>query len=86
MSDLHIPATAALLEGWTGPAVFADHRAPCIVLGLHIGAGDGPSVDLWHTGLAKPFRTALDAVSLDLARDEVADHVARWLAMAEVRS
>jgi hypothetical protein len=69
VGDLRIPATAALLEGWTGP----------VVLGTFPTAVDDGCVSTPDWGW-QPVAGYLDRLSLDLARDEVADHVARRLA------
>lgn len=87
-SDLLTPATADLLEGWTGPVVARDRAGgdePAIVDGDNqvVWLLDGSTVDYNTSYLPVLFDDQMNHVEilLDLSRAECRDRVARCLAV-----
>ena len=68
MSDLLLPATAALLDGWCGPVTVYASEETCVVDGC-----------AWSLGGFWESLDAMGPMTLDLSRAECRDRVARHL-------
>jgi len=83
MSDLTIPATRELLDGWCGPVLTEAMVAAGVDEGsVHVGhvIGHNTRVYGWSSDWYR-----IDSLRLDLARAEVRDRVCRALAGALLR-
>lgn len=78
MNDLHIPAYPALLDGWRGPVLYQGEAAVLAGVDGDLACVVWPGVSAHH-GMHMAIASIPLELTLDLARDEVADRVCRVL-------